>query len=476
MISGSHSKRWSVLLGSLVLPCLASAQTYYRPQPAYDNAMTPVRIPSRASRPTEMMHILVGQSTIIHGAMLKRIYVADPKILQTYNSGPDELVVTAKAAGSSSLVLWDTRGHSFIYNVSADFDPLTVRAALDSAFPRNNIAIQAEEDVLTLTGTVDSKEMSEAVAKIAASYAKTVVNSLRVVTKREPQVELKLQILEVDRTKLEQLGFNIFKSFGGTVGAISTQQYASTATLTGGGTSSQSVSFSDPLNFSVFNFAHDIGATVQALEQKNVAQILAEPTLTALSGQKAQFLSGGEFPFPVVQSGAGNGTAITIQFRPYGVKMEFTPVVNADGSIHLKVSPEVSALDYSNAVTISGYTIPAISTRRADTEVELQDGQTFAISGLLDHRTTENLSKIPGIGDIPVLGQFFRSKNINHSIVELVVLVRAHVLDPATLPDIKEPTMVVPNMESSKFDKQLHQERPRDVPAATNAVHQGSQQ
>jgi pilus assembly protein CpaC len=351
-----------------------------------------------------------------------------------------------------------------------------MRAALESEFPGNKIAIQAEQDILTLTGTVDSKEMADEAGKLAASYAKTVVNSLRVVTKREPQVELKLQILEVDRTKLEQLGFNIFRAAGNNVGAITTQQFPSTGTVS---TSSgqTTVQFSDPLNFSIFNFAHDIGATVQALEQKNVVQILAEPTLTARSGQRAQFLSGGEFPFPVVQGGTSNGTAITIQFRPYGVKMEFTPVVTDDGTILLKVSPEVSALDYSNAVTISGYTIPALSTRRADTEVELRNGQTFAISGLLDHRTTEILSKIPGISNVPLLGQLFRSKNISHSVVELVVLVHAQIVDPVAQPgSVSGPAWAVPNMTQSEFDKELHQERPNDVPPLQNPVHPGSQQ
>jgi pilus assembly protein CpaC len=422
-----------------------------------------------------MMHLVVGQSTIIHGVILKRIYVADPKILQTYNSTPDELVVTAMTAGSSSLVLWDAEGRSFVYDISADLDPLTLRAALDSEFPGNKIALQAQQDMLTLTGTVDSKEMADAAGKLASNYAKTVVNSLRVVTKRVPQVELKLQILEVDRTKLEQFGLNIFRPVGNNVGSITTQQFPSSATETTS-TGQQTIQFSDPLNLSIFNFAHNIGATLQDLEQNNIVQILAEPTLTALSGEQAQFLSGGEFPFPVVQGGTSNGTAITIEFRPYGVKMQFTPVVNADGSIHLKVSPEVSALDYSNAVTISGYTIPAISTRRADTEVELQDGQTFAISGLLDHRTTEILSKIPGIGDIPLLGQLFRSKNINHSVVELVVLVHAHVLNPAEQPaDISEPAWAVPNMTQSGFDKKLHHERPNDVPPSAPPVHPESQ-
>jgi pilus assembly protein CpaC len=172
--------------------------------------------------------------------------------------------------------------------------------------------------------------------------------------------------------------------------------------------------------------------TLQDLQNKNIAQILAEPTITTLSGQKASFLAGGEFPFPVVQGSSGGLTSVTIQFRPYGVKLEFTPLVNDDGTIQLKVAPEVSALDYTNAVTITGYTIPAISTRRADTQVELRNGQSFAISGLLDHRTTDIFSKMPGIGDVPVLGQLFRSKNVNHSTVELMVVVTPTIVDPLT--------------------------------------------
>jgi pilus assembly protein CpaC len=180
-----------------------------------------------------------------------------------------------------------------------------------------------------------------------------------------------------------------------------------------------------PLNLFLYNAKLNVGLTVQDLEQKQILQVLAEPTLTTLSGLPARFLSGGEFPFPVVQGGTGNSTAVTIQFRPYGVKVDFTPTVNPDGSIRLKLAPEVSTLDYSNAVTISGFTIPALSTRRAETEVEIQDGQSFIVSGLLDHRTTEIMSKVPGIASVPILGQLFRSKNFNHSVVELVIIVTA---------------------------------------------------
>ena len=473
-----HVSPWKLLIalaGISICACPAPAQSYrYRP-PAVDQSMlsSPAPAPVRRTRPNQDLHLIVGQSTILRGVVLKRIYVGNPALLQTLNSAPDEVVVTAKATGATSLVLWDTMGNSFVYNVSCDFDPLTVRAALDSQFPGNKIEVQGGQDLLTLTGTVASKEIAEAVGKLAASYSKNVANSLRVDSPRDKQVQLKLEILEVDRSKLEQLGFNLFRAVGTNIGTVSTQQYPSTTTVTpSGSTALEMVQFSNPLNFSFFNAAHNIGATIQDLEQKNVAQILAEPTLTTMSGQEARFLSGGEFPFPVVQGGTGNSTAISIQFRPYGVKMEFTPVVNDDGTIRVKVAPEVSALDYTNAVTISGYTIPAISTRRAETEVMLHDGQSFAISGLLDHRTTEILSKIPGIGDVPLLGQLFRSKNINHSVMELLVIVQAHVIDPLTGPDeVVHPTWAVPNMKSETFDKQLHQERPNDVPPLPHPIH-----
>ena len=218
------------------------------------------------------------------------------------------------------------------------------------------------------------------------------------------------------------------------------------------------------LNLFLFSSKLNFGATIADLEQKQVLQVLAEPTLTALSGQPAKFLSGGEFPFPIVQGGtAGTAASISIEFKPYGVKVEFTPTVNADGTIRLKVAPEVSTLDYTNAVTISGFTVPALSTRRAETEVEIQSGQSFALSGLLDHRTTETLSQIPGISKLPILGKLFISKSYSHSVVELVVMVTATVVDPltdTTVPTV--PAMAVPNLNKQDFDKDLSKEQKID--------------
>jgi cell division septation protein DedD len=196
---------------------------------------------------------------------------------------------------------------------------------------------------------------------------------------------------------------------------------------------------------------------VKDLESKQVLQILAEPTITTISGVKADFLSGGEFPFPMVQpGGTGSSPVITIQFREYGVKLEFTPTVNSDGTIRLKVAPEVSSLDYTNSATISGFTVPALATRRAETEVELRSDQSFAISGLLDQQTTDIMSKTPGAANIPILGALFKSKNVNHSTTELVVIVTPTLVDPLTeTAEPAQPDLPIPTLNSGKFDKSL---------------------
>jgi pilus assembly protein CpaC len=404
----------------------------------------------------DVLHLTVGHSAVLTSAVpLRRVYIGNPAVLASYCSGTSEIVLTAKTAGVSSMVLWDEAGSHRLYTVSADLDPDALRASFDAAFPGSSIHVETGEGKVFLTGSVASEAASDAAFKMASLYAKDVVNSLVVVPVHGKQVQLKLRIVEVDRTRLNQLGVNIFSpGIGSTMGSTSTQQYSTTST--GSGTS---LSVSDPLNIFLYNSKLNVGVTVQDLEQKQILQVLAEPTLTTLSGLPARFLSGGEFPFPMVQGGTGNSTAISIQFRPYGVKVDFTPTVNADGSIRIKLSPEVSTLDYSNAVTISGFTIPALSTRQTETEVEIQNGQSFIVSGLLDHRTTEIMSKVPGIASVPILGELFRSKNFNHSVVELVIIVTATVVDPLTsspqaVPE--QPKMAVPNLDPNAFDGRAH--------------------
>ncbi len=419
-----------------------------------------------ADMPTAAMRVVSGHSLVLHTTRpMKRIYIGNPDLLQSFNSSPTEVVLTAKAPGTSTVVLWDSSDQSYLYSINSEPDVASMRTALQSAFPHADFALETHEGRLYLTGTVPTDSMLDAIGKTAQSYSKDIINGMRVVAEHGKQVQLKLRIVEVDRARAQQFGVNLFGAGTNNIGSGATQLFPSTVTTTPAtAVAPATATVSDPLNFFFYNFTHGIGATVKDLEDKQVLQILAEPTLTTLSGLPARFLSGGEFPVPVVQGGVGTSNAVTIVFRPYGVKVDFTPLVNTDGTIHLKVAPEVSALDYTNAVTVSGTTVPALSTRRAETEVEIKDGQSFVLSGLLDRRTTDNFSKTPGIASVPILGQLFKSKNLSHSTLELVVIVTATVVDPlGELPAATQPAMVVPNMDPSDFDKQVHKLVDRDI-------------
>jgi pilus assembly protein CpaC len=211
---------------------------------------------------------------------------------------------------------------------------------------------------------------------------------------------------------------------------------------------------SQALNVFLFNSNINLGATIQALQARNVLQILAEPNVLAMNGRPASFLAGGEFPFPNLQGGGAGLGAVTIQFREFGVRINFVPTLTPRGTIHMQVTPEVSSLDFANGLVFQGFTIPALSTRRVSTEVELSDGQSFAIGGLLDNRTTEALTKIPGLGDIPFFGKLFRSRNLSKNNTELLVLVTPEIVRPIPagqpLPDLKRPTpLMEPNTSSA---------------------------
>lgn len=419
---------------------------------------------------TQSVHIQVGRSIVLNTqSRLRRIVISNPTILDTVTVSTTQVVVTAKAPGSSSLVLWDERSNARILDVYADVDVSGLRDGIRSAYPKEAVQVEAEQGRVLVTGTVPSKAVADDVLRMASVYSKDVVNSLTIVAPRLKQVMLRVQFAEVDRAKLEQFGFNILSTgAANTLGTIGTGQFGqvnlgNSGLITGTigsslqGTTS-TLSASSLLNIFLFRSDLNLGATIQDLQQKNVLQILAEPNLMALSGESAKFLAGGEFPFPVVQGGtAGSSLAVTIQFKPYGVKLDFTGTITGD-NIRLKISPEVSTLDFTNAVTISGFQIPAISTRRAETEVELRNGQSFGIAGLIDKRATALIYKLPGIGDIPILGQLFRSKSFNLTNTELLVLVTPTIVDPlsdnAVAPPL--PSMPIKTMESSDFDRTMN--------------------
>jgi pilus assembly protein CpaC len=296
---------------------------------------------------------------------------------------------------------------------------------------------------------------------IAEAYSKNVVNVLTFGPVGAQEVLLEVKFAEVDRSAATQLGINIFNTGAGNfIGNTTTGQFGSnkigvitdTFPRPPGGTPpfTSTETVNDLLNVFLFRPDIHIGAVIRALQQKNLLQILAEPNLIAVNGKESSFLAGGEFPFPIVQPGQGF-TAVTISFKEFGVKLKFTPVIMPNGNIHLRVVPEVSTLDFANSLTISGFTVPALSTRRADTEFELQDGQSFVIAGLMDNRVTNLANKVPGLGDIPILGNFFKSKSAQKSNSELMVLCTARKVGATNQPP-PGPTNPKPFLNNDQFD------------------------
>jgi pilus assembly protein CpaC len=417
----------------------------------------------------QVLHILVGHSVVIRtDPRLQRVLVGNPAVVTTATTAPNEVVVTATGPGSSSVILWQENNQSRIIEVFADVDVSLLREAISRGLPGEAVEAESEEGRVILIGTASSTAVADQIGKMAAPFSKEIVNSIQVAQPhRQKQILVKVRFAQVDRSKLTALGINLFSTPGAPIfGSATTQQFApaqlvnsSSGGTSGGGTGANgsTIGLSDLLNIFIFRRDINLGATIKDLQQRNVLQVLAEPDLLAANGEPARFLAGGELPYPVVTGAAGQAT-VTVQFKPFGVKLEFTGTIEDDNTIRLKVFPEVSSLDFTNAVTISGFVLPAIATRHAETVVELRDGQSFGIAGLLDQRTTAQFSKVPGIGDIPILGQLFRSKSINQLNSELVVIVTPSIVDPAVAPG---PAPEMPKSPITPLDqKQFDQKTP----------------
>jgi len=426
----------------------------------------PDQHPSSASLPAgetsnaAPLRVMVGKSLLINTSeRLKRVSVTDPTVADIQVVSPTQVLVHGRSAGEVSLLIWDELERSRSFDLRVDVDVTACAEEERSVFPDERITVTPSRSAIVLSGHVSTEEVAARAGKIAEAYSKNVVNVLTFGPVGSQEVLLEVKFAEVDRSATTQLGVNIFSTgAANTIGATTTGQFGGFGQQTiQNQTGGQSVPFqatqtiSNVLNLFVFRPDIHLGAVVQALQQKNILQILAEPNLIAVNGKEASFLAGGEFPFPIVQPGQGF-TAVTIQFKEFGVKLKFTPVIMPNGNIHLKVIPEVSALDFTNALTISGFTVPALSTRRAETEFEVQDGQSFVIAGLLDNRVTNVMSKIPGLGDIPVLGYLFKSRNFQKSNAELMVLCTVRKLSPnTTLPPL--PKYPAPFLDNAQFDK-----------------------
>ena len=378
----------------------------------------------------DRLHLLVGRSLVITSpTRVKRVSIADPSIADAIVISPYQVLLNGKTPGGVSLVIWDESDQSQTFEIFVDLDILGLSQKIREVFPNEPIRVEASKDLVMISGHASTKAAQAQILAIVSAVTPKVVNLMEApAAPTVGEVLLQVKFAEVDRSALTEFGVNLFYGGAKNSAATSTQQF-SPPTLVNPTPTTTTFGLTDLLNMFYFRPDMNLGATIKDLQQKNVLQILAEPNLLTATGKEASFLAGGEFPYPVVQPGLGSN-AITIQFREYGIRLTFTPTIMENGQIHLKVKPEVSALDYSNALTISGFTIPAISTKRVESEMELGDGQSFAIAGLVDDRVTRLLSKVPGIGDLPVLGQLFRSESFSKSKTELLILITPRIVKP----------------------------------------------
>ena len=372
--------------------------------------------------------VTVGKSLIIDSPLnIQRVSVANGELVEAVAVNPKEVLLNGKGAGETSLIVWQQNGNRLVYDLTVRMSPLkleAVREQIAREYPDCDIDVTFDNDTAFLRGAVKDVVTAERVAAMVGTLGKTV-NLLRVeVPPVETQILLKVRFANVDRGASTDLGINIASTALGQDTSITTGQYSGLKVDQTG-----SFSLSDALNIFLFRKDLNLGATIKALESKRLLETLAEPNVMAIDGKPASFLSGGEFPYPMVQGGAGVG-AVTIAFREYGIKINFLPVITPRGTIRLQVSPEVSALDYANAVTFEGFTIPALTTRKIQTEVELESGQSFVIAGLLDNELTETLNRIPGLANIPLLGKLFQSRSRSKDNTELLVIVTPEVVRP----------------------------------------------
>jgi pilus assembly protein CpaC len=392
----------------------------------------------------DKIRLTAGRSTILATDFdVVRIAVTNPAVADATVVQPREVLIDGKAQGTISLIVWGA-GRRAQYDLVVEPGVSTLQQQLQALFPGENIQVGATDEALVLSGSVSSNQVMLRAGEVAAATSSKlkVINMLQLPGGSESQqVMLQVRFAEVNRRAMTELGVSWFTSptgIGNTVGRVTTQQFAapgfdkleyskrssdfgSDVTKASG-----QFTFSDFLNVFLFSEKYDLGVMIRALQQKGYLQSLAEPNLIAYNGQSASFLAGGEFPVPIVQ---GISNAVSIMFKEFGIKLNFTPTIAGD-TIRLKVRPEVSSLDFANGITLSGFRIPSLITRRADTDVELRDGQSFAIAGLLNNLSQDDAAAIPILGSLPIIGPLFKSKAERAERTELMVLITPRLVRP----------------------------------------------
>jgi len=402
----------------------------------------------------QLITVARGNAQVISSATnLERVLIGNPSVADVVAVSARDIVVNGIAPGTTTLLIWEAGGPRRTYTVRVTLDAATIDSELARIFPNEDLNVNAVGNTLIISGETQAPGVAERAIALATSLEAEASILDHIVVPDRGQVLLRVRIAEVSRSALQDLGAQLqrvdpFKLRGedeGLVGVGSNPPRGNFLNDPIG----PDVTFSDAVNFYLFHDASNVSAFIQALREQGDFRSLAEPNLMTLPGETASFLAGGEFPYPVIQAGSANG-AVTIQFQEFGVRLNFTPTLTNTNAIRLAVEPEVSSLDFSNGLTLAGFQIPALLSRRANTVVEIQEGQTFAIAGLMDNSLAESVRKVPLLGDIPILGHLFRSTSFQRSQTELLVLVTPYLVTPdMAIPEL--PTGEVPTWDGFQF-------------------------
>jgi pilus assembly protein CpaC len=384
--------------------------------------------------------LTAGRSTVLNTDFdVTRIAVTNPGVADATVVQPREILIDGKAPGTISLIIWGgTRRMQ--YDIVIEQPISSLEQQLKQLFPAETIGVAINADAIVLSGRVSSTEVMLRAAEVAHASAPkaNVINMMTVPGGNgAQQVMLQVRFAEVNRRALTELGASFFtgvRGYKNWTGRTTTEQFPAPDF------EDDKLVFSDFLNLFLFNNKYNVGTLIKALKQKGYFQSLAEPNLIAYNGQEASFLAGGEFPVPFVTGGTSN--AISIQFKEFGVRLNFKPTIAGD-LIRLHVRPEVSSLDFNNGILLEGFRIPAITARRAETEVELRDGQSFAIAGLINNEAQNDVAALPILGQLPIIGNLFKSKADRKERTELLVIVTPRLVRPLN-PDEVPPLPTLP--------------------------------
>ncbi len=404
--------------------------------------------------------VLTGQSCLIaFDQEIGRLTVSNNDIVEAVVVAPDQIVINGKIPGRARFVTWSKEGSQILFfdiDVRANLDQIDTQVR--ALFPKEDIKLSQANGSVVLSGNVTSSRIAAQIDNVVQSAGFKTVNLLDQPVTNAQQVQLQIRVAEVSRNKLTELAASpAVQNRPGRGGYTNTGLGPWTLNQVDGGSIFGSVA--STLN--VFVMSNDVFLFLRALQNQGALRALAEPNLVAMDGKKATFLAGGEFPIPVVQGG-NQGQTVTIEYKQYGVRLTFQPTIIDENHIRLELEPEVSTIDYNNAVRFSGFLIPGLRVRRAGTSIELQDGQSFGIAGLLDNNEIKTLSKIPVLGDIPVIGNIFKSKSLQRNETELFFIVTAKISKPLNPDSVPRMRNVEELREGSPLGIEQPVEKPRE--------------